>query len=499
MVTRRTVIAGGAALATASVVDAAAEPVAWAPFARRDVVSFARALSQRPYIAPDVALPSKLADMDYSVYASLQFQAAKALWRDQGLPFQVQLFPRGYVYRPRIDIFEVADGRARPIAYAADLFSNAALDRASFPPDLGFSGFRLHAAINSADLEEFAVFQGASYFRAVARNEVYGLSARGMALGSGEANEEFPHFRGFWLERPSIDADSLIIHALMDSPSVTGAYSFRITPGVATVFDVEAALYPRVDIFNAGFAPISSMFSLGDIDRYRTLGRQSAVHDSGGLEIWNGRGERLWRPLENPKALETNAYLDTSVRGFGLMQRERLAQAYDDVQQYHRRPSLWIQPLERWGAGALDLVQIPTTDANADNIAAFWRPSQPLRRGTERWVRYRMTWGADGPTESSLARVFGTKRLGSAGRRFQVTFRPPQQDRPPADALEADISAAAGTVDDVSIARSADPTSTDMDLNFNFDPGTASPIELRARLLRQGAPVSETWLYTWAG
>jgi glucans biosynthesis protein len=476
---------------------AGAEPAS-TPFSSDTVPAIARALAATPYIPADSSIPAKLADIDYGVYAKLQFEASKALWRKDGLPFQVQFFPRGYLYRPRVDIFEVINERARPVAYAPDLFANGGLDATSFPPDLGFSGFRLHAPINDPDFEEFAVFQGASYFRAVANGQVYGLSARGLAIGAGEAHEEFPQFTTYWLERPALAAKSLVIHALLDSPSLTGAYRFRIQPGAATVFDIEAVLYPRRDIANAGIAPMSSMFFLGGINRYRMNDRSGTIHDSQGLEMWNGKGERLWRPLQNPKALEVDAFVDKHMRGFGLIQRDRRTEHYHDIQQYERRPSLWIEPQGDWGEGQVELLEITSTDANADNMAAYWRRNRPLKAGSAEKLRYRMTWGSQSPVEPTVARAFDTARLGPQGLHFEIDFRHAGALDPAA--LRSDVTTTAGAISGiqlVSIPDSEAPASSAVRLSFDLDPGQAPQAELRAHLLDGGAVGSETWLYRW--
>jgi glucans biosynthesis protein len=477
---------------------ALAEPAS-TPFGPQTVSAIARARAAKPYVAADASVPAKLADIDYSVYAKLQFQATKALWRQDGLPFQVQFFPRGYLYRPRVDIFEVIGDRARPVAYAPDLFANGGLDATSFPPDLGFSGFRLHAPINDPDYEEFAVFQGASYFRAVANGQIYGLSARGLAIGSGEPHEEFPQFTTFWLERPALGAKYLVIHALLDSSSVTGAYRFRIQPGMATVFDIDAVLYPRRDIAKAGLAPMSSMFFLGDINRYRMNGRPGTIHDSQGLEMWNGHDERLWRPLENPQALEVNAFADKHMRGFGLIQRDRRADHYHDIQQYERRPSLWIEPQGDWGEGHVELLEITSTDANADNMAAYWRPVRPLKAGSAQTLRYRMTWGRESPVEPKTARVFDTGRFGDQGRHFGIVFRSEAALDPAA--LSADVVTSAGAVSNVLITALPQDSAYrgwgGAMLAFDLEPGQAGEAQLRAHLLQGGALASETWMYRW--
>ncbi len=256
---------------------------------------------------------------------------------------------------------------------------------------------------------------------------------------------------------------------------------------------MEATIYPRRNIANVGLAPASSMFFLGDINRFRSGATRSPVEDSQGLEIWNGRGERLWRPLDNPPQLEADAYLDDSPKGFGLMQRHRPPDP-DDPQAYQRRPGLWIEPRGRWGPGAVGLVDITTTDANADNVTAFWRPSAPLKAGATVNINYRLTWGQLGPHEPRDLRVIESRRSGPDGRHIDIEYR--SADGAPLDSagFQSEISTSAGRIAASTIARGPDGA---LVLGFDLDPGVEQAADLRAVLTRRSRPASETWLYRW--
>ena len=215
----------------------------------------ARELASRPHRAPDTTLPGPLRSLGYDQYRDIRYDPQRALWRDAGLPVQLQAFHRGFLYTSRVDLFEVADGRARPVTYSPDLFSfgNALGGQATPTENLGFAGFRLHAPINRPDhFDEICSFLGASYFRAVGKGLGYGLSARGLAIRTADpAGEEFPLFRAFWIERPRQGVNSTTVHALLDSPSAVAAFRFAIRPGEDTVFDVEATVIARIDLATA--------------------------------------------------------------------------------------------------------------------------------------------------------------------------------------------------------------------------------------------------------
>ena len=178
------------------------------------VAAQAKALAASAYRPPDRRLPAALEKLGYDAYRDFRYRPARALWRGQGLPFQAQFFHRGFLFKERVDIHVVNGGKVTPFAFSTDLFDYAPRPalRDADVGDLGFAGFRLHAPLNRPDyFDEVCSFLGASYFRAVAKGLTYGLSARGLALGTGEqpGPEEFPVFKAFWLEQPAAGAAAL--------------------------------------------------------------------------------------------------------------------------------------------------------------------------------------------------------------------------------------------------------------------------------------------------
>jgi glucan biosynthesis protein len=177
---------------------------------------------------------------------------------------------------------------------------------------------------------------------------------------------------------------------------VTGAYRFLIKPGTTQMMDVDAALYPRKPIERVGIAPLTSMFLYAENDKRISNDWRPEIHDSDGLAMWTGHGEWIWRPLVNPAHLRFNAYADNNPRGFGLMQRDRDFDHYqDDGVFYDRRPSLWVEPKSGWGKGSIQLVEIPTVDETFDNIVAFWNPEAKPQPGTGTAVRLQAVLGRD--------------------------------------------------------------------------------------------------------
>jgi glucans biosynthesis protein len=487
---------GAASLFWRSAAAAETTPV---PFDADTVAGLARARAARPYRAPPQDLPRRLASINYDAYRSIRFRPESALWKADGLPFQAQFFHRGFYFPKRVDLFQVEDGRASLIPYDPSWFISDKTDLSGLPSDLGYAGFRLHGQLNRPDyFDEIAVFQGASYFRSLGRSEVYGLSARGLALNTaGAGGEEFPDFSQFWIERPAKGAQSIVVHALLDSPSVAGAFRFAIRPGDRTVFDVEARLFPRVELKSVGVAPLTSMFLFGPASGRRFDDFRPAVHDSDGLQILNGHGEQLWRPLTNPNILQESTFLDQGPRGFGLIQRSRKLSDFEDLEtRYDLRPSVWVEPQGDWGAGAVHLVEISSGREIDDNIVAFWRPQAPLQPGREHQFRYRLNWGPPPPVgKAQVVRTGAGEGFNAKDvRLFTVDFAD-DGSKTRWDGVKPSVTTSAGTLSPPTL--SPNPETGGVRVDVQLRPGSSRVAELRANLVRDGQIVSETWMYRW--
>jgi glucans biosynthesis protein len=464
-------------------------------------------LSLAPFEAPEERLPAWTADLDWDAYQSIRFLPEHAVWAREQLPFQVQMFHLGLFYKHAVGLYEVVQGVAKPIRYARDLFAYG--QRLHVPGnvgDIGFAGFRVYA---KPDFErDMFSFLGASYFRAVGDTKQYGMSARGLAVDTGLPRpEEFPEFRTFWLERPAPDSDHVMIYALLDSPSVTGAYAFVVRPGGVTVMDIEATLFPRMAMERVGIAPLTAMYQCGENDRRVSDDFRPEIHDADGLCLHAGSGEWIWRPLVNAPVLRVNSFLNENPKGFGLLQRDRNFDHYqDDGALYHLRPSVWVEPIGDWGKGAVQLVEIPTADETFDNIAAFWSPADPFAPGQERHFRYRLYWGSEPPMSSPPAAQVISTRIGAGGipgqknrvpsRKFVIDFEGDTLARLPANArVTPVITASRGSV----VEPAARPLKGTEAWRCNFDLISTGkePIDLRCYLSDGRGSLTETWLYQW--
>jgi glucan biosynthesis protein len=470
-----------------------------ARFSHDVVLDAARAMSQNEFI-PQMPVPKALLDLDYDRYRQIRFEKDAAIWGKTRTRFNIEMFAPGSIYNNGIDVFVIENGVAIPIEIENNTFITPGSDIAELLASLDkVAGFRLHYPLNNNEYkDEFVVFQGASYFRAVSKGQNYGLSARGLAIDVAEpTGEEFPIFRQFWIERPNARSENIVVHALLDSKRVTGAYRFGIFPGSPTELDVSATLFPRTQLNHIGLGALTSMFLFGGIDGSDVPDYRNAVHDSNGLAILNGMGEYLWRPLNNPQTLQVSAFVDQNPGGFGLVQRLREQRDFEDLQaSYHKRPSAWLTPKGEWGAGQVVLVEIPTRAETNDNIVAYWRPQQPLQPGTPFEFGYKLTW----PDDSPLPRGFGRVLRTTAGLKLFTEF--PQlaidfMDLPDDVVMEEirfDASVSSGRV----LETQAEPNGANgIRLFLTFDPDGASMSEIRVQPRYRGEALGETMLFRW--
>jgi periplasmic glucans biosynthesis protein len=469
-----------------------------AHFQHGDVVELARRLAAEPPRPPAPITPG-LEKLGYDQYRDIQFPIRKAIWTDAGTPFRLDLLPAGSVYSTPVKVSIVENGVTTEIEPRPGMFDLAP----RFPAELrdkplSISGFRVRALINSSTYwDEFLVFQGASYFRAVGQNHNYGLSARGLALKTGEPEgEEFPSFTQFWIEKPARNATALVIHALLESPSVTGAYRFTVSAGHDTTMDVSYTLFPRVELRNVGIAPLTSMFLFDASNRARFDDFRPRVHDSDGLMFETQSGERVYRQLNNGGALQLSAFTADRPRAFGLMQRARQFQDFQDLEaNYERRPSAWVEFPEGPPPGPLRLVEIPTRNEANDNIVAFWQPRDPLPAGRPYSGTYRINWTSDTPLPRDMGR-FVAARIGATmrGDRKLVMLDLERAGSNP-EGLVLEVTSSAGTVFHPLLHKN--PAIKGLRASFEFDPAGAPMAEFRAVVRKGERVVSETWLYRW--
>jgi len=488
--------------------DAAPGP---APFGFDALTDEMRALAGETWREP--ARPEGfLGDLEYDDYRLIRFNDAKARWRDTEGPFHLHAFHTGWLFGAPVQLFEVEGGTAREMTFSTADFEylNELADRVPADAELpGVAGFRLNHPINRPDKhDELVAFLGASYFRALGRGSVYGASARGVAVDTATARpEEFPRFTRFWLERPAAGDDAITLYAALDGPSITGAFRFVIRPGAETVMDVTARLFMREDVAELGIAPLTSMTLFGAADRARFDDYRSAVRDSEALRVLRADGDVLWRPLNNPTELGGGYFLETSPRAFGLHQRERDPEAYQDSEaHYERRPSIEVEPLGDWGAGAVRLVEIPTDLEANDNIVAYWIREEPARAGDALEYEYRLRWGDLPPAmNGDRAIVIGT-RAGAGGpsgvpspagtRKFVVDFAGGPLTELPADAeISAEVSISTGELLSKTLERLEDGRAWRLVIDVAAEEGAV--VELVAHLAGFDRKLSEIWLFQW--
>jgi glucans biosynthesis protein len=473
-----------------------------------DVAARAAELATQPYRDRQKKVPDwmLIGSLTYDQWRDIRFRPDQSLWREQNLPFQVQFFHPGLYYDRTVQVNTVDAAGVHPVPFSAARFDYGKNDFADrIAPDIGYAGLRLHYALKrSAYLDELIVFLGASYFRALGRDNVYGLSARGLAIDTVEqSGEEFPAFTEYWLVEPAPDATHLVVYALLDSRSVAGAYRFDITPGEQTSVEVDARLFARRQVAKLGIAPLTSMFFFGEGSARRFDDFRPEVHDSDGLLLHLEGGEWLWRPLDNPPRINLSSFATRGPRGFGLLQRDRDFASYQDIEtRTELRPSAWVAPRGDWGAGHVELVEIPTDTEKNDNIVAFWVPDQPLTPVKSLAFAYTLYWYGDDPGRPPGGRAVATRRdrgTMADGYRFVIDFdgarlRAVAEDQPPTAVVSAGPRPDAAELLDQHVVKN--PATGGWRLTFQLRPKNGNPVELRAYLADGEGALTETWSYT---
>ncbi|MBN9672085.1 glucan biosynthesis protein [Roseibium aggregatum] len=472
------------------------------PFSFEVLIDRARDTAAHPYQPGEVRAAETLETIDYDAHWKIRFKSAETVEIAPGVP--LQFFHLGRYFKEPVRLHEVADGTSREILYSPDYFSMPEDSPGKrLPSDIGFAGFR----VMREDLEtDWISFLGASYFRTDGQSRQYGQSARALAIDTGLSKaEEFPRFTEFWFE-PSASGDAtLVVYALLDSPSVAGAYKMTMKneDGEGQVIDVDSHLFFRNEVERLGIAPLTSMFWYSESNRLKGRDWRPEVHDTDGLAMIGESGEQIWRPLNNPSGLRTSSFQAHNVQGFGLAQRDRVFDHYqDDGIFYDKRPSVWIEPKEAFGGGAVQLVEIPTDDEIYDNIVAYFMPETLPKAGEERHFAYRMHWRDRHPLPDSGAQVVAT-RTGPGGVPGQP--RPQEQIKV---VLDFEGKSLAGMTREDGIEPVVELSTGDVinpyvlpvvgterwRLVFDAKTSGAEPIEARVYLRNGDDVLSETWL-----
>ena len=483
-----------------------------------DVAQRAKAQAQTPFQPSGNAIPAELAALSYDGLRDIRFNAASTLWRADQLPFEANFFHIGREMAS-VRVNQITAAGVQPIPYDPSEFNYG---KNILSPktwgDLGHSGVRLFSHLNASTYkDELVVFQGASYFRALGSGQRYGLSARGLAVDTaGGSGEEFPRFTEFWLTKPTADSKLVTVYALMDSPRMTGAYRFDVTPGEQTTTQVQAQVFMRANtlagaekpLATLGLAPLTSMFLFGE-NQPRPGDFRPEVHDSDGLMIatddGQGGGEWLWRPLQNPSSTLVTSFAMARLKGFGLMQRDRAFAHYEDLEaRYELRPSAWVTPTGDWGPGRVELLQFATPDETHDNVAAYWVPAKLPAPGEAIQLAYRIHWQGKSqqlPPNGYVTqsrRGLGYTKLSAQEQaqqvQFVIDFAGPALDALPDGAAVKAVATADANGRVLESIAYKNPATGGWRMTLRVQRlDVAQPVELRAFLQSDNHTLSETW------
>jgi glucans biosynthesis protein len=384
------------------------------------VENLARLRASRPFQAPPPKEKEKLGSIGEREWRDIEFREDRRLWAEEGLDFEISLYHPGFIYDQPAQVTLVEEGRSRQVPFSPNLFEYRDPGLAvRYGDGPGFAGFAVWYPINDPGTKERTfVFLGASHFQALARHADFGQTARGLILHPGEpGGEEFPYFRQFWLIKPKPGEREMTVLALMESPSLTGAYNFLLKPGPTTLMEVRAVLFRREGAEwpkTVGLAPASAMYLFSEKENGSPYDWRPEVHSAEAL-LWSpGPGQWLHRPLNNPRRLFRTFFAqEGGIAGFGLIQKDNAFDHYQDFgSRYERRSWLWAEPVEGFDSGRLELLEIPSSREIHDNVQSFWAlPTQSLSGVSRLSARYRLYWMPPGSTPHQLGRVVSTRLL----------------------------------------------------------------------------------------
>jgi len=476
-----------------------------------DAMQIAGELAGRPYKPRNVAMPDELRKLTHEQHSAIAYKPERALWHGARTRFDVTFVHMGTVFDQPVAINELSSDGLRRLRFDPAQFNYGGSTLKSVNQgELGYAGLRVHFAADALEPKnEILVFLGASYFRAVGRNQRYGLAARGLAIDTGEASgEEFPRFVEFWISRPSPSDQQLVILALLDSRRVTGAYRFVIKPGAGTVIDVRARLFLRSKIAKLGLAPLTSMYLHGENQPAPPGSARPEVHTSDGLSIQATGGEWIWRPLVNPRRLLITSFRMKALIGFGLMQRDTAFRSYEDLDaRFDLRPSAFVVPHGSWGAGRVELVQIPSPSETNDNIVAYWVPAEQPQIRKPFDVEYRLIWAEEASAPQPRVRVTQSRRVQSptvvrkdkttqVSTRFLIDFEADEAAKtlPPTDVQWVVSAGDNAEIIERALRRNDATGGWRASLSVRVV-DEKKPVELRGQLNAGGTPLSEVWSY----
>ena len=257
----------------------------------------------------------------------------------------------------------------------------------------------------------------------------------------------------------------------------------------------------RKEIKKLGLAPLTSMFLMGENRTRFVPDFRPEIHDSDGLLLQMGDGQWLWRPLVNPqKSHRVSRFEADNLVGFGLLQRDRDFPSYEDLgARYDLRPSLWVQPATNWGAGAIELVEIPTPNEFHDNIVAYWVPKQKLAPGQEFHWTCGLSAFLSGPPRPAVAAVLATRISPEHDKnppRFVIDFTGDTLASLATNAaVRAKVQTPRGEVRNLVVQKN--DITGGWRVFFDLAGELNEDTDLRAFLLNGNQTISETWVYRY--
>ena len=478
------------------------------PFSFDQVRSLAADLALKPYVKRAAEIPNFWKDLPPAEAAKISYIPERRLWTEPSFGYQLDFQHPSAMGPSIIQFAEVVSGRSNDLPWQRDSFDyhDLAIPDGTAEPR-GYAGCDVLIPLDTGDhYESILKLRNYTGFKGRAPGMDFGVRSAALMINPGTENEELPQFQRIWFDRPTMPNKACNFYALVDSPSLTGAYRFKLIPGTSTTLEVESELYLRQPVKTLALAPMTSLCWFSELTTPKPADYHPEVHNSDGLLVHLSETEAIWRPLDISTATRTSEVQAERFLGFGLVQRDRQFASYQDLDvNYHLCPSAYIRPVGKWPAGTVRLMELPAIDAHEDNVLAFWQPDVQPKVGQPFRFGYLLHWSPD-VGAPGLSRVLGS-------RRSQQIF-PADEKRPNLASFVVDFSQSSSLEVDqkqvitaVSVVGGGKLLEKKVQKNpatggwraifhVQIDPATTK-LDLNCRLLSDGRPISERWNYQW--
>ncbi|MDR2199626.1 MAG: glucan biosynthesis protein [Deltaproteobacteria bacterium] len=406
-------------------VESVTKPVS--VFTFKNVENLARLKSRQAFVEQNNSSSSYLKTISENLWRQIRYQPKEQLFLNFDPSFQLELEHQGFIYDQNVALKLVEDGHVREINFdTSDFIYPEGIEKSQLDSkSLGYAGFSILFPRNNAQIPEKTVeFLGANHFKAAARHADLGVTSRAVIINPAESEgEEFAYFREFWIVKPEKMSSEIVVFALLESPSITGAYQFLIKTGSSLVMEVDCTIFLRENMEwpkKLGLIPMSGMYLYSEKENGSPYDWRPELHGVDAFLYADIYNNIYHRPLNNPRRLMVSNFELDSPFGFGLAQKDNNFDHYQDIgNRYDRRTWTWVELLDDFPDGNLELIEIPSSKEIHDNIIAFWSIKEEyLLNRKDFKAHYRLYWLPPASTPHGLGKIVSNRMFTDTSQDF---------------------------------------------------------------------------------